>query len=231
MKLSEHFTQEEFEYSDTAKAKGLSNKMNNAQVKEAIHTCTYLLEPLRKLLNEKYKTYNGKAVKSVSIKITSGFRGPALNKAVKGSGTSQHCKAQAADLQATVVFKDGTKTNIPYNVLYSDIKAWVKAGKMPVDQCIEEKSGGATWVHVSLSNQLKDCRKQFLKYNGKTYTNIESEKGFLFFQRFLREQGIETIDSFIPLTGIDEENIMLMLNSSEKMNQIMDYYLSRIFQS
>jgi len=170
MNLSEHFTKEEFEYSDTAKAKGLSNKMNEAQIKEASHTCTYLLEPIRKLLNEKYTTYNGKAVKKVCLNINSGFRGEDLNKAVGGSSTSQHCKAQAADLQAVIVYKNNTKVNLPYNVLYADIKNWVKVGKMTVDQCIEEKSGKATWVHVSLSNQLKDCRKQFLKFNGKTYT-------------------------------------------------------------
>ena len=30
-------------------------------------------------------------------------------------------------------------------------------------------------------------------------------------QELLREEGIETVDSFVPLTGIDEENVMLTL--------------------
>lgn len=170
MNLSEHFTKEEFEYSDTAKAKGISNNMNEAQTKEAMHTCTYLLEPLRKLLNEKYKQYNGKEVKNICLKITSGFRGNLLNKAIGGASNSQHCKAQATDLQAVVVYKNGTKVNLPYNILYNDIKVWSKNGKLNIDQCIEEKSSGATWVHVSLSNQIKDCRKQFLKYSNGKYT-------------------------------------------------------------
>ena len=33
------------------------------------------------------------------IKVTSGLRVPALNKAIGGSVTSQHCKGEAADIQ------------------------------------------------------------------------------------------------------------------------------------
>lgn len=37
-------------------------------------------------------------------------------------------------------------------------------------------------------------------------------------EEFLREQGIETVDSFIPLTGIDEENILLALHAKQITN-------------
>lgn len=171
MNLSEHFTQDEFEYSDTARAKGINNKMNEAQIKEAKHTCIYMLEPVRKLLNETYKTYNGKAVKCVTMRITSGFRSEALNKVIPGaSKTSAHSKACAADVEATIKFNDGTKRIIPYTELYSLLKKAVRSGKIVVDQLIQEKSGSDTWVHLGFKPQIRDCRKQCLIYKNGVYT-------------------------------------------------------------
>ena len=169
-KLSEHFTLEELTYSDTAKRYGISNLPTPIHEKTLVHTCQYLLEPLRKLLNEKYKEYKGKKVKGVSIRVTSGYRGPALNAKVGGVKTSQHCSGEAADLEAKLIFQDNTTKVLPYTELYKDIKAWVKAGKLSVDQCICEKSGNSVWVHVSHSaaGKTRD-RKQFLIYDGKTY--------------------------------------------------------------
>ena len=169
--LSPHFTKEEVLYSDTAKRLGIDNSPTPGHLKTLIHTCQYLGEPLRALLNAKYTTYGGKKVKYVSIKVTSGYRGRKLNEKVGGSSTSQHCTGEALDIEATIVFADDTKKVLPYTTLYSDIKEWVRQGKLSVDQCIQEASGGAYWVHVSHSawGASRD-RKQFLKYNGKTYT-------------------------------------------------------------
>ena len=89
--LSPNFTEEEFIYSDTAKKYGINNSMTEFYKKIAIHTCTYLLEPLRTLLNQHYGC-------KVIICINSGYRGPSLNAKVGGVSTSQHCKAEAADL-------------------------------------------------------------------------------------------------------------------------------------
>lgn len=169
--LSEHFTLEELIYSDTAKAKKISNKPSPLHKKVLKHTCEYLLEKIRALLNEKYKEYKGKKVKEVILKITSGYRSPELNAAVGGATTSGHTKGECADIEAIIVFSDGKKEALPFNVLYEDIKAWVKEGKMSVDQCIQEQSGSAKWVHVSHSawGATKD-RKQFLKYNKGMYS-------------------------------------------------------------
>lgn len=169
-KLSEHFTLEELTYSDTAKRYGISNLPTPIHEKTLVHTCQYLLEPLRKLLNEKYKEYRGKKVKGVSIRITSGYRSAALNAKIGGAKKSQHLQGEAIDLEAKLIFQDNTTKVLPYTELYKDIKAWVKAGKLSVDQCICEKSGNVVWVHVSHSaaGKTKD-RKQFLIYDGKTY--------------------------------------------------------------
>ena len=167
--LSQHFTLAECIASATAKAKGINNTPTEVHKKVLQHTCVYLMEPLRTLLNEKYKEYKGKKVKEVSIRITSGYRGPALNKAVGGVATSQHCKGEAFDCEAVITFTDGTKQVLPYTEFYKDVKAWVKAGRVSVDQCIQEKSGSAVLVHLShsASGKTRD-RKQFLIYfNGK----------------------------------------------------------------
>ena len=170
--LSKNFTLEELTYSDTAKAKKISNLPTEAHKKNLRHTAVYLLEPLRALLNEKYKTYCRKNVKNVTLKVTSGYRSQALNKVIKGaSKTSMHCEGCAADCKAVVIFTDNSKKELPYTELYENIKGWVRIGKLSVDQCIQERStAGATWVHVShsASGKTKD-RRQFLKYNGKTY--------------------------------------------------------------
>lgn len=168
--LSAHFTLEELIYSDTARAKGISNNPTATHLTCLKHTALYLLEPLRTLLNAKYKIYNGKQVDHVGLRITSGYRSPALNAAVKGSSTSQHCQGCAVDCEAVIYFKDKTKTVLPYTTLYEDVKAWVKAGNISVDQAIEEKSGAARWVHLSHSSagRTRD-RRQFLKFDGVSY--------------------------------------------------------------
>ena len=55
--LSKYFTLEEMIASDTAKAKKINNSPTEFHKKILIHTCQYLLEPLRALLNQKYTTY------------------------------------------------------------------------------------------------------------------------------------------------------------------------------
>lgn len=174
--LSEHFSVEEFEYSDTARAKNIVNKMNKAEKEMAKHTAKYLLENIRKHLNIKYAS---ELVKVVTIKITSGFRSLALNTAVGGVNKpgklSQHCKAMACDIEATIVYNDGKRRVIPYNELYETLKELTKQKKLYIDQCIQEASYDkktgiwSYWVHVSLQEQISQCRYQFLKYNNGNY--------------------------------------------------------------
>ena len=81
-----HFTIEEMYASQTAKAKGINNKPSVQQMINLVYLCAYVLEPLRVAMNE-------------PIKIGSGFRCQALNKAVGGVYNSQHLKGQAADIR------------------------------------------------------------------------------------------------------------------------------------
>lgn len=120
-----HFTIEELCASDTAKAKGISNKPNVQQMINLVYLAAYVLEPLRVAMGE-------------SIKISSGFRSEALNKAVGGAFNSQHKKGQAADLCIDGNIEKG--------------KRWFEYIKkhLPFDQLIwEHDKSGTYWVHVS----------------------------------------------------------------------------------
>ena len=120
-----HFTIEEMYASATAKAKGINNKPNVQQMINLVYLCAYVLEPLRVAMGE-------------PIKIGSGFRSAALNKAVGGAWNSQHTKGQAADLCIDGDIKKGRK--------------WFEYIRqhLPYDQLIwEHNDKGSYWVHVS----------------------------------------------------------------------------------
>lgn len=120
-----HFTMEELYASATAKAKGINNKPNVQQMVNLVYLAAYVLEPLRVAMNE-------------PIKIGSGFRCDALNKAVGGVRNSQHLKGQAVDLCIDGDLKKGKKW-------FDYIRK-----NLPFDQLIwEHNSKGSYWVHVS----------------------------------------------------------------------------------
>ena len=166
MQLTEHFTLEELIYSDTAKRLGINNTPPLVYENTLKHTCQYFLEPLRALLNIKYvgRVINGKTVKQVSYRITSGYRSEKLNTKVGGVKNSQHLTGEAVDGEAVFIFTDGSKQVLNYMALFSDIKQFVADGLLSVDQCIQEKSGNIVWVHTSYSAMgASKNRKQFLK--------------------------------------------------------------------
>ena len=121
-----HFTIEEMYASDTAKRLGINNTPNMQQMINLVYLCAYVLEPLRVAMDE-------------PIKIGSGFRCQALNKAVGGVSSSQHLKGQAADLCIDGDIRKGRK--------------WFEYIKkhLPFDQLIWETNPktGSSWVHVS----------------------------------------------------------------------------------
>ena len=120
-----HFTMEELYASATATAKGINNKPSVQQMINLVYLTAYVLEPLRVAMGE-------------PIKIGSGFRCQALNKAVGGVYNSQHMKGQAADL---CIDGDRQKGRKWFNYIRDHL---------PFDQLIwEHNSKGTYWVHVS----------------------------------------------------------------------------------
>ena len=127
-----YFTIKELSKSSTAIQKKIDNTPNSEIVSNLEQLVDQILDPLR----ERY----GKP-----IKVNSGYRCPALNKAVNGSKSSQHMKGLAADITA-----GSPKEN---KILFE----LVQELKLPFDQLIDEKN--FRWIHVSFS---KKPRKQIL---------------------------------------------------------------------
>jgi hypothetical protein len=125
-KVTMHFTREELYASQTAKARGINNKPSTEEIVNLVYLAAYVLEPLRVAMKE-------------PIKIGSGFRCPALNRAVGGVSNSQHMKGQAADL---CIDGDIAKGKRWFNYIREHL---------PFDQLIWEKNPktGSYWVHVS----------------------------------------------------------------------------------
>lgn len=148
MKLSEHVSLEEFEFSQTAVKNGYNNSMNEEQIECAKALCENIFEPVRK--------FRGKA-----ISLSSGFRGSQLNKAVGGSSSSQHCKGQAIDVKLTVKEFHLIKDNLDFDQLIWEF------GTKEAPQ----------WVHVSYDKNKTKQRGQVLralKVGGRTkYINFD----------------------------------------------------------
>ena len=136
----------EFTKSQTAERKGIDNTPEGEHLEAAQALFENVVQPVR--------DHFGPTV------INSGYRSPALNEAVGGSSTSQHCKGQAADIEVP---------GIPN----ADLAQWI-VDNVDFDQVILEfytpgipDSG---WVHVSYKAD-GDNRKSILtamKENGKT---------------------------------------------------------------
>ena len=138
MNLSNNVTLKEFEASPTATARGIVNKMNAKQIESAKLLCEKVFQPLRAHVGN-------------PIKINSGYRSPALNKAIGGSTTSQHCKGEAMDL------------DLHDKALF----VWI-IDNLDFDQAIFEAgtATAAAWFH--LSYKKTGNRKQALRMtNGK----------------------------------------------------------------
>ena len=119
-----YFTIRELTRSATATAEKIDNTPSQAVVDKLTALIENVLDPLREAWG-------------APIIVTSGYRSPALNRAVKGVPTSQHVLGEAADIHTVSDTKEDNKK------LYELIKKL----KLPVDQCINEYD--YNWIHVS----------------------------------------------------------------------------------
>ena len=138
-------------YSRTALRRGIKNNPNAEQMENMVAIAEEVFEPLRMWVGG-------------PIKINSFFRSPELNKAIGGSGKSQHCHGQAIDLDDTF----GKATNAE---MYEFIKK-----NLDFDQMIWEfgDDENPDWVHVSYvspDQNRKRCLKAYKK-SGKTNYEI-----------------------------------------------------------
>ena len=149
--ISKHISYKEGVYSRTATRLGIKNNPNAEQMKNMVAIAEEVFEPLRVWVGG-------------PIKINSFFRSPELNKAIGGSGKSQHCHGQAIDLDDTF----GRATNAE---MFDFIKQ-----HLDFDQIIWEfgDEDNPDWVHVSYvspEDNRKRCLKAY-KQNNKTKYKI-----------------------------------------------------------
>jgi hypothetical protein len=149
MQLSTHLSLAEVTRSDSAKRKGISNQPTPEHIENFKKLAEKVFEPIRNHFK-------------VPIHISSGYRSKALNEAIGGSLTSQHCSGEAIDIDM-----DGS-TN---GVSNADVFKYIK-DHLQFDQLIWEfgSSSNPDWVHVSYESTGKQ-RKQILKakkVGGKT---------------------------------------------------------------
>jgi len=148
MKLSRNFSLSEFTKSNTATRLGIDNYPSAEHIHNLIDLCENVLQPLRDKLG-------------VSIRITSGYRGKELNKAIGGSASSDHCKGKAADLE---VWIDGEEDNAK---LYHAVKSLDLNFYQMIWEFGDDEQ--PDWVHIAYrkDNPKKQCLKAY-KIDGKT---------------------------------------------------------------
>jgi hypothetical protein len=148
MQLSKNLALSEVTRSETAKRKGISNMPTEEHIENFKKLAENVFQPIRDHFG-------------VPIRISSGYRSEALNKAIGGAGkmvngkyvpSSQHCTGEAIDIDM-----DGT--SITNKQVFDYIKEHLQ-----FDQLIWEfgTDSNPDWVHVSYESTGKQ-RKQVLK--------------------------------------------------------------------
>ena len=161
MKLSKNLSVKEVTYSATAIKHGINNEPNIGQLEVLKKMAAQVFEPCRKFVGG-------------PLKVTSGYRGPELNKKIGGSLSSDHCIADhetaALDLDCDVY---GGKTN-------AELFHYIK-DKLEFKQLIWEfgTNDNPNWVHVSYSTNPRFNKHEVLvakRVGGRTVYEYYKEE-------------------------------------------------------
>jgi hypothetical protein len=118
MKLSEHFSLDEFTASQEATRHSISNTPSTEAV-ENLRMLATLLEQVRELLG------------SSAIRVSSGFRSLSLNRHIGSADTSAHIRGWAADFtcpsfgKPIEVAKKIAESNLKFDQLICEGNAWI----------------------------------------------------------------------------------------------------------
>lgn len=123
-----YFTLKELCSSDVAKKRNIDNFPSFVVVEHLSELTEKILEPLRIAWGS-------------AIRVSSGYRCDALNKAVGGVAMSAHRTGWAADLQPA---------NGEIDEFIAFAEKWLKDKRIKFDQLIDERSGKARWMHIGI---------------------------------------------------------------------------------
>jgi len=145
MRISKHLDLVEVTRSESAKRNGINNQPTPEHLENFKKLAENIFEPIR--------NYFG-----VPIHVSSGYRSKALNTAIGGSLTSQHCTGEAIDIDM-----DGSSSDVTNKMVFDYIK-----DNLNFDQLIFEfgTKDAPDWVHVSFESNGKQ-RKQILRATKK----------------------------------------------------------------
>ena len=138
MKISEHFTLEEFSFSEAAARLGLDNAPGRIVITN-LALVAAAMEKIRTLLGD------------WPIAVHSGYRSAEVNRAVGGAVTSAHCHGLACDFVCPAF---GAPARVALAILKSDIE---------YDQLILEYG----WVHIGLAQEGLLSRREALTKRSK----------------------------------------------------------------
>ena len=153
MKLTEHFTLQEFERSATAEKYHIDNRVPPQYVPVLQQLCKEVLEPLRSFVGG-------------PIIISSGYRCNQLNVKVGGAYASQHTLGEAADIQLPLTSYTAWDDHKKHTDLET-ARLWFDfiERNTDFDQLILETSNGKDfWIHVSYRRNRRANRHQVIRY-------------------------------------------------------------------
>tara|TARA_R100001015_G_C4584350_1_gene140438 strand:- start:323 stop:805 length:483 start_codon:yes stop_codon:yes gene_type:complete len=154
MKLSKNLSLAEATKSTTATRLGIDNTPDDEWIEENLKAIArHVFQPVRDHFG-------------CPIYVSSGYRGPELNRAIGGSRRSQHMEGRALDLDADVF---GGCTN-------AEIFQYIREN-LEFDQMVWEfgDEDNPDWVHVSYVHDgvnRKRCLKACRDSKGKTYYEV-----------------------------------------------------------
>ena len=153
MKLSKNLSLAECTKSQTAKRLGINNEPDEWTTENLRQIAINVFQPLREHFGR-------------PIYVSSGYRGPELNRAIGGAKRSQHMEGRALDL-------DGDVYGSPSN---AEIFDYIRKN-LEFDQIVWEfgDEDNPDWVHVSYvygGNNRGRCLKACRDDKGKTYYEV-----------------------------------------------------------
>jgi hypothetical protein len=155
--LTKHFSLEEVCNSSSATRLGINNYIdpqNNKQIYDCVlDTLKYVCEPIRE--------YYG-----IPYSFNSFYRSSALNTAIGGSKTSDHCKGKAADIEIPSIHNIDLGIWCYYNLEFKQL----------IFEFVDVDSPRAGWIHISYDKNNNKGQVLFAKKNslGKTYYESKS---------------------------------------------------------
>ena len=152
MKIAQHLSKRELEHSNTAIQRGLGNIIPEGHYRN-MFLLAAVFEVVRGILKHR------------PLRISSGYRGPVLNKAVGGAKSSDHCYTAAIDI-------------VPRN-MSTEMAMRLLVQKLPKTLyriMIIERHGSSRWIHISIPSSRRPGTGKLLRYTNGTYTKY---KGFM----------------------------------------------------